>query len=602
MKIKKIHIKNFKSLKDVEIDDVGDLNIFIGKNNSGKSNIIGALLFLSDIAGKQLSEVFNEHGQYEEIVFGKYVDDEIIFDMEFAISDKDISTLFSKLQLGVSQERFKKYILNKVRYFIKLKKEHGIQQEEIYIYPGQETLYAKGFMNEKGRYEHQIIEDFTLGIKKEEWNLISFGEGSPPTSILRAPTNHSPIRLEENLLVLLREFIFGFNQLNPVRESPEVLGIQGVFQLKPDASNLPQVLNSIASSNRRVFDEITESAGDIIEKINEIRASIIEATQNTHISIVEPPFDNTEFKWKNIASGTKEILYLTTLLHTTPKGSVLMIEEPEIHLHPDAIRKLLSLTEKICERDEKQILITTHSPILTNGSSFGKTSLVTKIEGVTDVASLASDNFDKISAELGIRKSDIFQSDAIVLVEGESDKRILNIWADTLGLNIDKYNIEIMSVGGKDSMKFYANASAFKVSKTPFKVILDNDGNDPETIKRKLLGEDKNGKKLKAPDEKAVCEESDIYILGKYSIESYLLDSKAISKEYDLNEEDVSQFLTSISREDKKSVLNELFKKFLGRKYHEVADGSTIASNIENENIDQEIKDLIENKIITLVK
>lgn len=47
MKIKGIQIKNFKSLKDVNIESIGDMNVIIGKNNSGKSNIFQALNLLS---------------------------------------------------------------------------------------------------------------------------------------------------------------------------------------------------------------------------------------------------------------------------------------------------------------------------------------------------------------------------------------------------------------------------------------------------------------------------------------------------------------------------------------------------------------------------
>lgn len=49
MKIKKIHIKRYKSLFDIELDDIGDLTTFIGKNSSGKSNILEAIdLFFSN--------------------------------------------------------------------------------------------------------------------------------------------------------------------------------------------------------------------------------------------------------------------------------------------------------------------------------------------------------------------------------------------------------------------------------------------------------------------------------------------------------------------------------------------------------------------------
>lgn len=43
MKIQKIHIKNFKSFQDVEIDLDPDLNVFTGINNSGKTNLIEAI-------------------------------------------------------------------------------------------------------------------------------------------------------------------------------------------------------------------------------------------------------------------------------------------------------------------------------------------------------------------------------------------------------------------------------------------------------------------------------------------------------------------------------------------------------------------------------
>jgi len=44
--IEKIHIKNFKSIYDLELD-VGRVNLFIGENGSGKSNLLEALVFVS---------------------------------------------------------------------------------------------------------------------------------------------------------------------------------------------------------------------------------------------------------------------------------------------------------------------------------------------------------------------------------------------------------------------------------------------------------------------------------------------------------------------------------------------------------------------------
>jgi AAA15 family ATPase/GTPase len=44
MKIRRIVIRNFRSLKDVTLDDLGDLNVLIGANSSGKSNLLEALM------------------------------------------------------------------------------------------------------------------------------------------------------------------------------------------------------------------------------------------------------------------------------------------------------------------------------------------------------------------------------------------------------------------------------------------------------------------------------------------------------------------------------------------------------------------------------
>ena len=54
--IEKIHIQNFKSIYDLEIE-VGKVNLFIGENGSGKSNLLEALVFVS---ASDLNKLDNE--------------------------------------------------------------------------------------------------------------------------------------------------------------------------------------------------------------------------------------------------------------------------------------------------------------------------------------------------------------------------------------------------------------------------------------------------------------------------------------------------------------------------------------------------------------
>lgn len=288
MKIKKLHIENYKSLRRVDIEFSKDLNIFIGKNNSGKSNIIGALMFLSGIVGgSSVNNAIDKHGGFKEIVFGKDVGNEIKIDLEINVSDEEMSSLFLKLQLEpeISFDKFKKSVSNKIRYIAKLGADYLLVQEEVYIYfNGNDILYAKGSWNE-GLYKIQIINDLKEGINNGNWELIPYGGGAPPGSILHSTTSHSPIQPKENLLLSLHDFIVSFKNLNPVRSSSESMAVRGGAKLTPDGANLPQVLNSIASSNRRLFETIMNSAGDIIEEIAEIRAPLIEGSQSAYLSI-----------------------------------------------------------------------------------------------------------------------------------------------------------------------------------------------------------------------------------------------------------------------------------------------------------------------------
>ena len=64
MRIKKIQIKNFKSLVDFELEDLKPFCAFVGPNASGKSNIFEALEFASydeKIRGNDTSELFDDH-------------------------------------------------------------------------------------------------------------------------------------------------------------------------------------------------------------------------------------------------------------------------------------------------------------------------------------------------------------------------------------------------------------------------------------------------------------------------------------------------------------------------------------------------------------
>ena len=76
MEIKKLHIKNFKSLVDVEINAPNPFTVFVGPNGSGKSNIFESLEFLNFLNNsKEITDVLNNFGGLESILNRNFSED-----------------------------------------------------------------------------------------------------------------------------------------------------------------------------------------------------------------------------------------------------------------------------------------------------------------------------------------------------------------------------------------------------------------------------------------------------------------------------------------------------------------------------------------------
>ena len=560
MWIKKIHIENYKSLKEVDIELNEGVNVFIGKNNSGKSNIVDALMFLSDVV--RGSGVDVSHDQYEEIVFRKNIKNKIKFDLEFAISDTEMEDIFSKLQLkpDICLDVFKESISNEIRYIAKLgdgNRSLTLLEEEVCIcFKRNWVVFAKGSFTDSMMYGRQIIENLKERINTNTWDLMSYGEGNPPESVLHVPTSHSPNKPEEHLLLSLYNFITSFKSLNPIRSIHESMGVHGGAELNSDGSNLPQVLNSIASGDRKLFDAIMKNAREIVEEIAEIRAPLKKGTSETYISTVEPSFEEMEFTWEYIASGTKEILYLITLLRTTPNGSLLLIEEPEIHLHPDAVYKFLSLVEKISSEDHKQVLITTHSPVLLDAVPFDKIFTVLKESGETTVEQLKGEKtVENMLFQAGVPKSWLLLSEMplfLLIVEGRDDNKIWRQFLQKTGIDFLTNKVYVVSPGDSEdknggwrkAIEMGIFIKKARIS-TPFIIVLDSDGKSSRAEKEKELRQE------------GISTEK-YHILDEKEIESYLLDPVGISGVTTKNVSEVEEAMSNSKRGGKEK-LDDVF-------------------------------------------
>jgi len=109
--IKKLKIKNYKSLKDVELE-LDKFNVLIGPNASGKSNLLDCLAFVSEIAQGSVSESLTRRGGYERVVFGGE-NQNIELTIDFTLDNELFTYPLSISREGIDKEKL--YVGDKIK-------------------------------------------------------------------------------------------------------------------------------------------------------------------------------------------------------------------------------------------------------------------------------------------------------------------------------------------------------------------------------------------------------------------------------------------------------------------------------------------------------
>lgn len=132
----------------------------------------------------------------------------------------------------------------------------------------------------------------------------------------------------------------------------------------------------------------------------------------------------TEFgrKLDILYSGTGLKHFLDVLIKTTLSGAqILLLDEPEMGLHPDLQRRFIEYLVKLATKKNLQIFIATHSPVLLNYTTDIQCYRIINSKGTREINKVPTEANQLLLSDLGIRPSDIFNYDICLMVEGQSD-------------------------------------------------------------------------------------------------------------------------------------------------------------------------------------
>jgi ABC-type lipoprotein export system ATPase subunit len=187
----------------------------------------------------------------------------------------------------------------------------------------------------------------------------------------------------------------------------------------------------------------------------------------------------SSFLVKAASSGEKELLtYLFAIYALNVRDALIVIDEPELHLHPRWQTILLALFERLTLETGNQFLLATHSPVFVSPASIQYVSRVYAKEQKSNIVRIKSDHLPQAKHLFAIVNSQnnerMFFADKVVLVEGISDRLFLDAVFRHLGVyDRSVQTCEIISVGGKGF--FSAYEKVLQACQVPYAIVADLD-------------------------------------------------------------------------------------------------------------------------------
>lgn len=185
------------------------------------------------------------------------------------------------------------------------------------------------------------------------------------------------------------------------------------------------------------------------------------------------------FRLGAASSGERELLtYLFAIYALNIRNALIIVDEPELHLHPRWQQILLGLFERLAAETSNQFLMATHSPVFVSPSSIQYVSRVYSEEQRSRIVRLSDGSLPNTKHLFSIVNSQnnerVFFADLVVLVEGVSDRIFFESALQHLKVGVGTGKVyEIVSVGGKGLFAQYEKLMC--ACKVPYVLIADLD-------------------------------------------------------------------------------------------------------------------------------
>jgi predicted ATPase len=311
--LQKLTIKNFKSIREQSLA-LGPLNIFIGGNGAGKSNLIEAFRFLREIVNQNLAGYTAIKGGADKLLhFGRKRSPEMEMYLEFV--DGDISNA----------------------YEVKIR---GTDDDSLMIW--QETA----FYHERNRYKKPYDHHVSSVSKESKLKQVSH------------------ICARQVIRDLESYRVYHFHDTSDTAAVKGTCDVEDNRFLRPQAENLAAFLYWLQEKKPDHMANILDTVRQVAPFLDFFTLAPSKHNESKIRLEWREKGSDDYFSASSLSDGTLRFICLATLLLQPDLPAVILLDEPELGLHPAAITLLADLLSSASNRT--QVMVATQSVTLVN--------------------------------------------------------------------------------------------------------------------------------------------------------------------------------------------------------------------------------------------
>lgn len=382
--LKTLRIQNFKGWKDTGTIRMAPISLIFGANSSGKSSVGQLLMMLKQTAESQdRKAIFYpggknsavQLGSFREMVYQRKLENEIAFEYEWETFRK------LKFRDTVSQTNF---TADTIAFRAKVKGDKDsdilkIEELNYHLKEGDESVLKVGMSpsaKKPGQYE----------VNSEQYSLIRnpgrVWYPSPPVRFYGFPDEvvnyYKNSEFVQDLNLAQEKLFKSICYLGPLRIKTERLYTWG--GITPESvgySGELTIAALLASKNRKIglgykkftkpFEQIIAASLKSMGLIDDFRVKKIAKNRQEYEVNVQTKGSNDWVDLPDVGFGISQVLPVLVQCFYAPPGSIIIMEQPEIHLHPSAQSALADVMIDVINSKENgadrniQLVIETHS-------------------------------------------------------------------------------------------------------------------------------------------------------------------------------------------------------------------------------------------------